>query len=239
VRTVEVLSQDWLLATQIHKLEARLWRKTQREGLRVIMITSAIRGEGKSTTVAFLSTALGLHPDRRILAVDLDFRDPQLSGHFGVESALGVGAVLRGERRVEEIVVKTDLPSLELLLPGADGEDPELLLRTVECGHLFDQLRKDYDLVLVDVPALIPVADASGLLPLVDGVVLMAMAGQTTRPQLNRAREACLGMGANILGLVIGNLQEAVPEYGYGGYAYGYAKRRPMPGRESGSTTRR
>ena len=53
---------------------------------------------------------------------------------------------------------------------------------------------------------------------IVDGVVLVAMSGKTTGPQLNRAREICLGLDANILGLVVGNLQEAMPEYAEAGY---------------------
>ena len=66
------------------------------------------------------------------------------------------------------------------------------------------------------------VADASGLIPLSDGILLVVMAGKTPRPLLSRARELCLGMGGRILGLVVGNAEEAAPEaYGYGSY-YSY-----------------
>lgn len=221
MRTVDRLNDDWLLATEIQKIEARVWRKTQRDHLRLVMVTSAARGDGKSTTVAYLATALGLHPDRRILAVDLDFREPQLNSHFQVEVTRGLGGVLRGEYPLADAIIQTSLPSLHLILPTDDGEEPSLLLKTKEFVGIFDHFRKTYDLVLLDVPALNPVADATSVLPMVDGVILMAMAGKTTRPQLNRAREICVGMEANILGLIIGNLQEAVPEYGDGGY-HGY-----------------
>ena len=97
---------------------------------------------------------------------------------------------------------------------------------------MFDELRRNYDLVLVDVPALIPVADASILMPLADGVVLVAMAGRSTKPMLRRARETCLGMGANILGLVVGNLQEVMPGYAGDSYYYGHKRKKPA---ESGS----
>ncbi len=221
MRTVDRLNDDWLLATEIQKIEARVWRKTQRDHLRLVMITSAARGDGKSTTVAYLATALGLHPDRRILAVDLDFREPQLNAHFQVEVVRGLGGVLRGEYPIEDAIIQTSLPSLHLVMPTDEGEDPTLLLKTKEFARIFDHFRQSYDLVLLDVPALNPVADATSVLPLVDGVILMAMAGKTTRPQLSRAREICVGMEANIIGLIIGNLQEAVPEYGDGGY-HGY-----------------
>jgi capsular exopolysaccharide synthesis family protein len=221
MKVVEQLTENWLMATEVHKLEARLWRKAQRDKFKVVLFTSASRGEGKSTTVACLAASLGLYPGRHILAVDLDFRVPRLNSHFEVKVNHGLGEVLRGECAIEEAIIKTGLPSLDVALPSSEGEDPALLLNTTALWEMFVHFRKNYDLILMDVPALIPVADTSVLLPLADGVVLLAMAGKTTKQELSKARELCLGMEANILGLVVGNLQEATPEYGYG-YGYGY-----------------
>jgi Mrp family chromosome partitioning ATPase len=75
-------------------------------------------------------------------------------------------------------------------------------------------------LVVLDVPALIPVADAAGLIPLVDGLLLVVMAGRTSKHHLARAREICRGMEGNLLGLVVCNIQEAAPGYlDHAGYA--------------------
>jgi len=132
---------------------------------------------------------------------------------------------------VAEAILKTEQPNVDLVLPPEEGEDPGLLLKTPELWDAFNQFRRDYDLVLVDVPPMNPVADASVLLPLADGVILLGMAGKTNKHELARARELCLGMDANILGIVISNLQEAVPEYGYygEGYGYGYGRRKGEP----------
>lgn len=226
MRTVDRLNQDWLLATEIHKLEARLWRISQENHIKVVLFTSAARNEGKSTTVAYLATALALHPDRRILAMDLDLREPRLQAHYRIDGSSEIGPIIRGERPPQSGILKTELPNLDLMTPAPEGEDPHLLLRTQHVAAMFDTLRKDYDLVLVDVPALLPVADAAILLPHADGVVLIAMAGRTAKPQLRRAREICLGMGANILGVVLGNLQEAMPGYAGDSYYYGYRRSR-------------
>jgi capsular exopolysaccharide synthesis family protein len=241
MQTTDRLNEDWMLASEIHKLEARLWGLVRREQHQVVMVTSAERGEGKSTTVAYLATALARHPERRILAVDLDFRQPQLHVHFGLDAHRSFGDVLAGRCRVEEAIVKTELPSLDLVLPSKEGEDPDLLLKTPEIAELFRYFRQQYELILMDVPALIPVADASALIPFADGVIMMVMAGRTTKPMLKRARELCLGMDARILGLVVSNLKEAVPEYGdssyYYGYRTGYAK--SGSGRHGGTKRRR
>jgi len=226
VKVIQQLRRDWPMATETLKLASRLWRLSVRDELRVILVSSALRGEGKSTTAAYVAAALAMHPGRKILAVDLDFRRPSMNRHFGVEVKVGLVEVLKGECGPGDAIIETELPGLHLMLPCRDGEtsDPALLHDTIKLHELFATLRSLYDLVLIDAPALVPVADAASLVPLSDGVVLMAMAGLTTRHHLNRARDLCLGMGANILGLVVGNVQEAAPEYLDAGYYHGYPR---------------
>lgn len=228
MKTIERLREDWLLATEINKLESRLWRMVRRDNLKTVLFTSAVRGEGKSTTVAYLATYLGMYPDRRILAMDFDFRIPTLNNHFGIVDHPGFDQVLAGELPVKDAVIKTSLPSLHLTLPSEHGADPNLLLHSRELRAAMAALREDYDLVLIDCPALIPVADTTMLLPLADGVVLVAMAGKTTGPQLKRVNEICMGMDANMLGLVVGNVEEAAPEYVGDDYNYGYGHAAPI-----------
>ncbi len=220
MKTLDRLKQDWGMATEIHKLEARLWRIAQRDGIKVILVTSAVRGEGKSTTVAFLATALAMSPERRILAVDLDLRDPQLATHFAVSYSRGIDDLLAGRSSIEEATIRTKLPGLDLIsaVPGVD--DPAVLLRTTQLHELLRTVRARYDLIIVDSPALIPVADTSVLIPLSDAVLFVGMAGKTTKLQLSQARAQCLGLGANLLGLVISNLREHESEYGYVGSYY-------------------
>ncbi|MDM7913917.1 MAG: AAA family ATPase, partial [Candidatus Eisenbacteria bacterium] len=122
-------------------------------------MTSAGRGEGKSTTVACLGAAFGVHPDRSVLAIDLDLREPTLHTHFEITPEVTLGSVLKGERKVEEAIVPTDTPTLHLLLPDPGGEDPGLLFRTPRISEVFEHARANYDLVLLDAPALVPVAD--------------------------------------------------------------------------------
>jgi Mrp family chromosome partitioning ATPase len=72
---------------------------------------------------------------------------------------------------------------------------------------------------------MIPVADPTIIVPYADGVILAAMAGKTTEPQLTRAQEICEGLDANILGIVVSNVEEAAPDYVRYDYDYGYRER--------------
>jgi Mrp family chromosome partitioning ATPase len=180
-----------------------------------------------------LSTALGLYPGRRILVLDFDFRIPTLSQHFGLEPKIGIDKVVAGEARLVDALLKTELPGLHFGAPTPGGADPALLLRTHVLREMFKTLRDTFDLIIIDTPAIIPVSDATMLLPFADAVILAAMAGRTTATQLTRARELCEGMDANIIGLVVGNIEEAAPDYIAGDYDYGYHA--PAPTRSPGS----
>ncbi|HZM17002.1 MAG TPA: CpsD/CapB family tyrosine-protein kinase [Candidatus Krumholzibacteria bacterium] len=231
------IRRDQPMSTEIQKLASRLWRQVQKDGKKVVLVTSALRGEGKSTTVAYLASALALQPGRKIVAMDTDFRDPTLNRHFHAEIERGLADVLRGECSVRDAVVHTVLregdSGLDLLLPAGDEQEPEALLQTSKLTEVFRTLRSGYDMVLVDAPALIPVADGASIIPHCDAVILVVMAGLSTKHHLRRARELCLGLGAEILGVVVGNVQQAAPEYmDLNYYAYAGRERRSRP-RES------
>jgi len=216
--TLDRLQSDWMMSTEIHKVEARLWRVVRDEKRRVIVVTSACRSEGKSTTAAFLATVNGQYPDRRVLAIDMDLRRPRLNSLLEVPGEGRLGDVLRGECSVDDAIAPSSVLGLDVLYPQSEGEDPALLLNTPRVHEVMRGGTSAYDLVLVDVPALLPVQDASLLLPLSDGVILVTMAGKTTRHQLSKARELCLGLGVDVIGLIVGNIKEADPEY----VSYGY-----------------
>ncbi len=229
MRVLDAMHQDWPVATEVRKLQSRVWRLSRKEGLKTILVTSAVGGEGKTTTVAYLAATIALHPDRKVLAVDCDFRRPHLHTHFDLEPGLGFADLLQGRCTEEEAIQRTPLPNLDLLLAGKLRESPGKVLDSPNVEQVLASLRARYDIILLDAPPLVPVADAAALVPLSDGVLLVVMAGKTPRPHLTRARELCLGMGGRILGLVVGNAREAAPDYYnpryYNDYGYGRTHR--------------
>jgi Mrp family chromosome partitioning ATPase len=213
MKTLDRLKQDELLMTEMSKFETRLWRQTRLEHMRTVLLTSAVRAEGKSTTAAYLATAMGLFPGRNILVADFDFRSPSVASLLGLSVPCGVDRVLSGDAPLLEAIVKSDLPGLHLLAPSARGADPELLLDRGALREIFKPLRAKYDLILIDSPALLPAVYPTTIMSESDGIILVAMAGRTTEHQLRRAIELCQNMDANLLGLAVGNVKEAAPEY--------------------------
>ena len=210
----DLLSRDGPIPNEIRKLETRLWRRTRKEGLKVLMFSSALQGEGKSTTAALYAAATALHRARRILLVDLDFRSPNLHAYLGAKQSRSFLDYLSGAGSLDDCIQSTEAENL-YLIAGADDTslDPDRLLNSPRLADALETFRERFDLVILDVPPLVPVADAATLIPHADGILLVVMAGLSTKHHLARAREICLGMEGNILGLVVGNIQEAAPGY--------------------------
>jgi capsular exopolysaccharide synthesis family protein len=233
MKVLDAMHQDWPVATEVRKLQSRVWRLSRKEGLKTILVTSAVGGEGKTTTVAYLAATIALHPDRKVLAVDCDFRRPHLHTHFDTQEGYGLADLLQGRCTEAEAIQQTALPNLDLLLVGSLRESPGKVLDSPRVEAAFDSFRQHYDIILLDAPPLVPVADAATLVPLSDAVLLVVMAGKTPRPHLNRARELCLGMGGRIMGLVVGNAREAAPDYYHPHYYYDYGHGRTQRGNGS------
>jgi capsular exopolysaccharide synthesis family protein len=209
----DVLNREGPISNEIRKLESRLWRRTRKDGLKVLMFSSALQGEGKSTTVALFAAATALHRARRVLVVDLDFRSPNLHRYLGVSESRSFLDYLAGKGSLDDCSQATQAENLELIAGAPSDLDPDLLLNSSELSDALDVFREKYDLVILDVPPLIPVADAATLIPHADGILLVVMAGLSSKHHLARARDIVLGMEGNILGLVVGNIQEAAPDY--------------------------
>ncbi|HRY22777.1 MAG: AAA family ATPase [Geminicoccaceae bacterium] len=139
---------------------------------RVVLVTSSVPGEGKSTTttaLARLAAAEGL----KVLLIDADLRRPILATLLGLEGETGLVEILRGEREAEA-VLRVDRRSGLSFIPGsARVSQPTRLLGPAAMGILLDEARRHFDLVLVDSPPLLAVGDARVMAPLCDAVLLL------------------------------------------------------------------
>jgi polysaccharide biosynthesis transport protein len=193
------------------------------EGPRVIVLTSPCPGDGKTTVACNLSIAVA-EIGRKVLLVDGDLRRPRLHRVFGVGNNWGLSDVLRGDTPLETVplahlVRATEVSGLCLLPGGSCGVTPSNLFYSPRMSTLLTRLRTDFDMILMDAPPMIHLADARVLGRLADGVILVIRAGQTTTESALFACQRFAEDGTRVLGTVLNSWDPKTTRgYGYGSY---------------------
>jgi capsular exopolysaccharide synthesis family protein len=181
--------------------------------IKTVLITSAGAGEGKTTIVANLGVAAA-ESGKQVLLVDCDLREPALHKVFDLSPAPGLtGALL--EHDSQPPIRSTSVLGLSVVTAGEVPPNPAEFVASERLGRMLDQLREQFDLVIVDSPPAGLAADAAVLSARVDGVVLVVSAGRTRRDLARHAREQLDRVGAHLLGAVLNNakLEKRVREF--------------------------
>ncbi|MGQ9804225.1 MAG: polysaccharide biosynthesis tyrosine autokinase [Anaerolineae bacterium] len=185
--------------------------------LRVLLVTSPVAMSGKTFVVTNLAAVMAQAGLRTVL-VDADLRRPRLHNVFEVHPMEGLlGSLLEGGG-MDSRLQPTAVEGLLLLPAGGRPPNPTELVGSARMRELLQKIGREADIVLVDSPPVLPVADTIALAGAVDGVLLVTKAGVTRRPAFQQTVEALQRVGANIIGVVI----NAVPVHGRGYYYYGY-----------------
>jgi capsular exopolysaccharide synthesis family protein len=185
---------------------------------RVIMVSSAVPAEGKTTLVINLALALA-EAGQRVVVVEADLRRPKVTSYLGMVGGVGLTNVLTGTAYLEEVLQQHGMDGLTVLAAGPTPPNPGELLASSHMRAVVEKLRGQFDVVLVDAPPLLPVADASGLAPHTDGVLLSVRYGSTHRDQLRQAATTVERAGGRTLGAVL----NIVPPRAGSAYGYGYS----------------
>jgi succinoglycan biosynthesis transport protein ExoP len=199
--------------------------------VKTVMVTSAIQGEGKSTTVANLAVALALS-GKRVALVELDFRRPSLARLFGLADQRGLTSIAIAESDLDSAVHRIELPQvsgslssseqgeLVVLTSGPLPPDPAEFIGTDAVKQIVERLAAEYDYVLLDSPPIVTVSDATLIAGLADAAFVCVRIGVVTRPLLHETHRALDRLPLPVLGLVItgADSDDAV---GYGQYGYG------------------
>jgi succinoglycan biosynthesis transport protein ExoP len=191
--------------------------------LRKLLMTSAGTGEGKTTTSIGLAVTMA-QAGNRVVLLDTDLRKPRLHRTFGVSGEVGITSVLVDAAKLDEAIKKTEVVGLDLLPCGPLPPNPADLLHSDRFKELLERLAGMYDRVLLDSPPVGVVTDAAILSQLVDGSLLVIQANRTTRESARRARRRLLDVEANIVGVVLNDLDidSAANSNQYYYYRYGY-----------------
>jgi polysaccharide biosynthesis transport protein len=187
---------------------------------RSLLITSAVSGEGKTTLATNLALACA-RTGQRVALVDADLRRPMVSTYLDITESLGLTSVIAGEATLAEAMTAIDEGRVDVLGSGPIPSNPSELLGSVRMSAMLEELRATHDIVIVDAPPVLPVADALVLVGEVDAVVLVTKVGETTRERLKQAAEAILQVRGNLVGIV----PNAVVQREDSAYAYAYRNR--------------
>lgn len=181
---------------------------------KIIVVTSSMPEEGKTTTVLNLAIATSA-AGSRVLVIEGDLRRPKAADLLGMERSVGLTSVLSGRVSVDQVIQPWGGGAFDVLASGPLPPNPSELLASKHMAAMLRSLRERYDLVLIDTPPLLPVTDAAAMAPATDGAILVCRFKQTTRHQVATAVEALRSVSAPVLGTVF----TMVPSSGPRAYA--------------------
>jgi capsular exopolysaccharide synthesis family protein len=182
---------------------------------KVIMVTSALPQEGKTTTSMNCAVVLA-QKSVRVLLIDADLRRPSVHKNLGMGPHSGLSNVLTGSTTLEQAITRTSiLPNLDVLTAGTPPPNPAELLASSNMKDLLDKLRTQYDHIVIDTPPSLSVTDSVVLSPRADAVVLVIRSGQTTKTALRRSRDILMQVNAKVVGVLLNAVDLSSPDYYY------------------------
>jgi succinoglycan biosynthesis transport protein ExoP len=194
--------------------------------LNSIAVVSAGAGEGKSTTVFNLASVFA-QSQQRVLVVDSDLRRPTLHKMLHVTNSIGLTNYLLKQNTLEEVIQRTNLPSLDFLASGKLPSSSLGILNSAQMKDLITELKQRYDFVFFDSPPIMGVSDASILASEVDMTLQVIQYRRYPQPMNIRAKQLIEKVGGNLVGIVLNNINMSQDEsyYYYSGYYHDYYSR--------------
>ena len=201
-------------------LRTSLMYTKSNENCRVILVSSAGPGEGKTTTIANLAITYA-NLGKKTVLVDSDLRKPVVHNIFNVDKSPGLTSYLsENEKDEKKLINKTNVNNLDVITSGIIPPNPSELLDSPLLDNLLNKLKKNYDVILFDTPPLIAVTDAFVLMKYITQFILVVRAGVTERVALDRVMTNVRQSGFKESGVVLNALEES---HSYGaGYYYNY-----------------
>lgn len=207
---------------QYRRLAASLHHARLERDVKVLMITSASPGEGKTLTATNLALTLSESYRRKVLLIDADLRRPSLHHIFGLPNVLGLSDALKGEADRKLSVIQVS-PNLTVLPAGRPDSDPMGGLTSDRMRRIVQEAAAHFDWVIIDTPPVGFLSDANLLVAMVDAALFVVRAGKSPYRLVQRALDA-VGR-SRILGVVLNAIDEHVDDAEY--YYYGYYGSRP------------
>lgn len=210
----------------VRAIRMRLLKEAREKGIRCLMVTSAVAGEGKSTTAVNLALSMA-HKGMKVVLVDGDLRNPSVASILGIKSKYGISHLLQGEAELKEVQKPAGDSGL-LVIPGVKQmKSPTGLLSSENMQKLITELLGTADYVIIDTPPCTAMSDASVLARMVQGIVMVVRQDFARLEKVASGFEILVETGTPIAGYILNGTEVGITGYGHGygyGYGYGYGK---------------
>jgi capsular exopolysaccharide synthesis family protein len=185
--------------------------------IKVLVVTSSVAEEGKSSTATNLAVSFAA-AGQKVLLIEGDLRRPRVAEYLGLDASVGLTNVLAGQVAVDEVLQTWGRGGLTVLPSGSIPPNPSELLGSRNMSDLLVSLRKTFQVIIIDSPPLLPVTDAAIVAAKADGAILVVRYGLTKRQQVSAAVDALKAVDARVLGTLLNR----TPTRGVDSYSYGY-----------------
>lgn len=202
IKKSEYLNLDKINASAFYELKANIQFASREQGSKIIMISSAEKNDGRSTTAAYLALALAESGKKTIL-IDCDLRNSNIHNMFGLENDKGLVDFLSGVIDFKDAVKATKQNNLAIVTSGAVTSNYAELLVSSKFNDFLEKLKEDFDYIIIDTPPITESSDAQALSKYADGSVLVVRDGQTERKTAIKAKDILKKANANIIGVFL------------------------------------
>lgn len=208
------------VAEAFRNLRSNLQYLRTADGTHVVVITSTVGGEGKTTVGINLAGIVSMS-GKRTLLVNMDMRKPTLHKRFGLQNSVGMSTLLSGNSSLEEVIQKTEHDHLDVITSGPIPPNPSELIESETMQEMLDRLKTEYDYIILDTPPIGLVTDARSLMEAATSTLYVLRVGYSKKAFLRKVDELMHMHRVKGLGLVVNDVRPERSGYGYG-YSYGY-----------------
>ena len=218
-----LLNEDtpWAVKEAYKTLRTNVTLSLPDEGHRVIAFTSAEPHDGKTTNAINFAISLG-QIGKKVLLIDCDLRKPMVANMLNLEPPSGLSDIISGQGRARDGIQRLEEHGIDVITSGSLTPDPTLLLQSSRMKLIMQELRKVYEYIIVDLPPVTVVADASILAELMDGFLLVVRHDTTDYRAVSDMMEQLKLANAQIIGFVYNGSGSGEDRYYRNNYGYGY-----------------
>ena len=210
----------------IRTLRANLQFSSIDKELKTLLITSTIPGEGKSYISSNLAISFA-QAGKKVLIIDCDLRKGRQHRMFKLNSRKGLSNLLISDNSYKDYIAETKIENLYVIPRGVVPPNPSELLGSKKNVQLIEELKKHFDIIILDGAPITGLSDSLIISSIVDKVLIVSSINRTPKTELKNIKKSLENVGANIAGLVINNINNKTDSYGsYYYYNYGYEEKK-------------